>query len=104
MRGYSFPLSLPWSINGKKLNSDLKLRADGSYRENRAIVRRIAENEHTPTSGQNVFSLKITADYALSTNLNLRLFYDYVLNIPVISNSFRTANTNFGVSFRFTIG
>ena len=102
--GYSFPLSLPWSINGKKLNSDLKLRADGSYRENRAIVRRIAENEHTPTSGQNVFSLKITADYALSTNLNLRLFYDYVLNIPVISNSFRTANTNFGVSFRFTIG
>ncbi len=101
--GYSFPLSLPWKINGKPLNSDLKLRADASYRENRAIVRRIAENEHTPTSGQNVFSLKITGDYALSTNLNLRLFYDYVLNIPVISNSFRTANTNFGVSFRFTI-
>ena len=101
--GYSFPLALPWKINGKKLNSDLKLRGDASYRENRAIVRRIADNEHTPTSGQNVFSLKITGDYALSTNLNLRLFCDYVLNIPVISNSFRTANTNFGVSFRFTI-
>lgn len=102
--GYSFPLALPWQINGKKLNSDLKLRGDASYRENRAIVRSIADNLHTPTSGQNVFSLKFTGDYALSNNLNLRLFYDYVLNIPVISNSFKTANTNFGVSFRFTIG
>lgn len=101
--GYKFPLKLPFEVQGKPLNADLKLRGDVSYRENRAIIRKILENTHTPTSGQNVLSIKVTGDYALSTNLNLRLFYDYVLNNPVISNSFKTSNTNFGLSFRFTI-
>jgi cell surface protein SprA len=66
-------------------------------------VRKISDNTHTPNAGQNVISVKITGDYAVTQSLNVRLFYDYVLNIPVISNTFKTANTNFGVSIRFSI-
>lgn len=101
--GYAFPMLFPIEIQGKKPKSDLKLRADFSYRENRTMIRKIIDMTHTPTSGQNVFSVKATADYALSSALNLRAFYDYVLNIPVISNTFKNANTNFGLSIRFTI-
>jgi cell surface protein SprA len=101
--GYAFPLPLPFEIKGKRLNSDLKLRGDVSLRNNKSMVRKISDNTHTPNSGQNVLSFKLTGDYAVTQNLNVRLFYDYVLNIPVISNTFKTANTNFGVSIRFSI-
>jgi cell surface protein SprA len=101
--GYAFPLPLPFTIKGKRLNSDLKLRGDVSWRNNRSLVRKISDNTHTPNAGQNVISVKITGDYAVTQSLNVRLFYDYVLNIPVISNTFKTANTNFGVSIRFSI-
>lgn len=101
--GYQFPFVFPIEIGGKKPKSDLKLRGDFSYRKNKSIVRKIVDNTHTPTAGQDVLSLKITTDYSLTKALNLRLFYDYVLNIPQISNSFKTANTNFGISLRFSI-
>jgi cell surface protein SprA len=101
--GYQFPFIFPVEIMGKKPKSDLKLRGDFSFRKNKTIVRKIVDESHTPTAGQNVLSLKITTDYALTKNLNIRLFYDYVLNIPQISNTFKTANTNFGISLRFSL-
>jgi len=101
--GYQFKVKFPVKIKNKTVESPLKLRGDFSYRKNKTIIRKIVDNSHTPTAGQNVISLKITADYALTKSLNLRAFYDYVLNIPQISNSFRTANTNFGFSLRFSI-
>ena len=102
--GYQFKMALPLKIQGKRIPpAPLKLRADFSYRKNKTIIRKIVDNTHTPTAGQNVVSMKITADYPISKNLNIRAFYDYVLNIPQISNSFKTANTNFGFSLRFSI-
>jgi cell surface protein SprA len=101
--GYQFPFVFPMEIMGKKPKSDLKLLGDFSYRKNKTLIRKIIDNSHTPTAGQNVISVKATADYALTKNLNIRAFYDYVLNIPQISNTFKTANTNFGFSLRFSI-
>ncbi|UTW63465.1 cell surface protein SprA [bacterium SCSIO 12741] len=101
--GYQFPFTFPVKINGKNPQSDIKLRGDFSIRQNSTIIRKIVENTHTPTAGQDVLSVKVTADYQLTQALNLRLFYDYVLNTPKISNSFKTANTNFGISIRFSI-
>jgi len=48
-------------------------------------------------------SVKVSADYTLNNRFNLRLFYDRVVNDPYVSLSYRTINSNFGLSVRFTL-
>ncbi|TLX75377.1 cell surface protein SprA [Labilibacter sediminis] len=87
----------------KKMSSDLNLRADISIRDNIAIIRRIEEGVNQLTSGQKITTLKFTADYVLSDRFNMQLFYDKAINTPYISLSYPTSNSNFGVSFRFSL-
>ncbi len=96
-------LKLPFKVGKIERSSDLDLRADLSIRDNRTIIRRIVENRNELTAGQRIFSIKFTADYKFSNKLNLRLFYDRVANTPLISSTFPTANTNAGISLRFTL-
>jgi len=94
----------PFQITpGKTIKSDMTLRADFSIRQSTTVIRKIVQDEVQPTAGQTVYSLKVTGDYVLSKSLTLRLFYDWVSNRPVISNSFPTSNTNAGFSLRFTL-
>lgn len=103
--GYTLKqVPFPFQITpGKKIKSDLTLRADFSIRNSKTVIRKIIQDETQPTAGQTVYSLKFTGDYVLSKSLTLRLFYDWVSNRPVISNSFPTSNTNAGFSLRFTL-
>ena len=87
----------------KVLNNDLNVRADLTYGKNKTILRKLIEDNNQTTAGQESFSIKFSADYNLSEVFIVRLFYDRILNSPFISNSYRTTNTNFGVSFRFTL-
>ncbi len=84
-------------------SNDLNLRADLSYRKNKTVLRKIVENDDQITAGQSAFTIKTTADYMLSDRFQLRVFFDKVLNNPFTQLSFPTSNTNFGVSFRFTL-
>lgn len=94
----------PFGKSTKKRVSDLDMRADFSVRNNRTLIRKIVEQEAAQlTAGQRIFSIKFTADYVLSSRLNIRAFYDRVMNTPLISASFPTANTNAGISLRFTL-
>lgn len=90
-------------IKGKPLKSDLNLKADISFRRNETVMRRIVEEVSQSTGGTNIISLKISADYVISEKINIRLFYDRIINKPVISTSFPTTNTNAGVSLRLTL-
>lgn len=103
--GYRFKdVVLPFQLaSGKKLQSDLRTRADFSVRDNRTIIRKIVENQYQETGGQWVFTIKISADYEVSKQLNIRLFFDRVANKPVLSRSFPNSNTNAGISLRFTL-
>ena len=85
--------------------SDLKTRLDVTIRDNSTIIRKLdAEvNRNEPTAGQNVVTIKFTADYQLNQTLNLRFYFDRNVNNPVISTSFPTANTKAGLSIRFAI-
>jgi len=88
----------------KKFKSDLNLRGDLSIRNNSTIIRKIAEEGADQfTSGQEVVTLKFSADYVLSNRFNLRLFYDRIVNKPLVSLAFETTNINFGASVRFTL-
>nr|WP_319401309.1 cell surface protein SprA [uncultured Carboxylicivirga sp.] len=104
--GYRFDkmnLILGKGSGQKSLSNDLNLRADISFRDNASIIRKIDENYSQLTSGQKITSLKVTADYALSERFNMQVYYDTNVNNPYLSLSYPTTNTNFGVSFRFSL-
>ncbi len=84
-------------------SNDLNLRADFSLRKNKTILRKLDDNDNQITQGQSAISIKTTADYMLSDRFQMRVFFDKIINNPFTSLSFPTSNTNFGVSFRFTL-
>ena len=55
------------------------------------------------SAGQDIISMKASVDYVIGERLSLRVFYERVINKPVISTSFPSANTNIGISLRFTL-
>jgi len=100
--GYRFD-KMNLFLNNKKMSSDLNLRVDFTIRDNMSIIRRIAESVNQLTAGMRVTSVKVMADYALSSRFNMQLFYDTNINKPYISTTFPITNSNYGVSFRFTL-
>ncbi|HET6556825.1 MAG TPA: cell surface protein SprA, partial [Prolixibacteraceae bacterium] len=86
----------------KAYSNDLNIRGDLSFRKNKTILRKIVEDNEQLTAGQGSVTLKTTADYMLSDRFQLRVYFDKILNNPY-KGSFRTSNTNLGVSFRFTL-
>lgn len=92
-----------FKINDKSVTSDLNLRLDISYRKNLTVIRKLEEEVDQPTAGQKVLTLKLTGDYVLNNRFNVRVFFDKIVNRPQIATTFPTANTNFGISIRFTL-
>lgn len=102
--GYRFKqVSFPFEIGGKRPKSDMNLRVDLSWRRNSTVIRKMQELQNQVTSGQNIISLKTSVDYVIDQRLNIRAFYERVINTPVISTSFPSTNTNIGISLRFTL-
>ncbi len=102
--GYRFDnVELPFKIAGKKPVSNLNTRVDISIRSNKTITRKIIENQNQVTAGQQLISIKCTADYKLGKALTVRAYFDRIVTKPFISTSFPTANTNAGLALRFTL-
>jgi len=104
--GYRYK-DLTFQISSKTFKSDLNLRADVSIRNDFTIIRKLEMADgggyNQLTAGQNLITIKISADYQLGQNFTLRLFYDRTVRKPKISTSFDTYNTNVGISVRFTL-
>jgi cell surface protein SprA len=75
---------------------------DISYRRNISVIRQIADGVSIPTGGTNIFTMRSSADYQLTPNVALRLFYDWVRTSPQTSASYPTASVNGGFSLRIT--
>ena len=102
--GYTIrDVKFPFEFNGKELRSDLQLRADISIRKNLTLIRRIAEQFSDPTAGRTVISIKFTMNYVINQNISLRGFFDRTITKPALSIPFPTANTNAGISLRFSL-
>ncbi|RLD61998.1 MAG: cell surface protein SprA, partial [Bacteroidetes bacterium] len=104
--GYRFvelPIIIKTQGRQQKFESDLNLRADFSFMKMLTVIRKLEEDVDQITAGQDVMSIRFTADYALNERFNLTLFYNQDINAPKISTSFRTSNTKFGVSVRFNL-
>jgi hypothetical protein len=97
---------LPRSLaTGKtvKMKSDLNVKLDFSIRDNKTILRRIEENNNQISTGTRQVSINASADYMISSKVNIRLFYDQTISKPHVSAQIPTSNTNAGLSLRFTL-
>jgi cell surface protein SprA len=86
------------------IKSDINMRIDFSYRNNKTIVRYLDYDNNQIGGGQNIWSAKLTADYSLSKNLTAIFFYDHSFSKPVISTSFPLTNIRAGFTMRYNFG
>jgi len=96
----------PFAKKGKSkkpIKSDLVLKADFSIRQNLTVIRKVVEGVTQPTAGQTIYSVKTSADYMVTQRITARLFYDFLFTNPRISTSFKTSNSNGGISIRFSL-
>ncbi|MCB9224655.1 MAG: cell surface protein SprA [Crocinitomicaceae bacterium] len=102
--GYAFSkVKLPFEFMGSKPESDLRIRLDLSIRNNITVSRNIIEDTNQPTSGQKMYSVRFKVDYDIGPNLNVAYYFDRVVNTPVLSNAYPTANTATGITLRFNL-
>lgn len=84
-----------------KVKNDLNLRLDLSFRDTKALIRKIDDELATQaTSGENTYGIQFSAEYIFSARMNFRLYYDRQVSTPLISSSYPTSNSNFGVSVK----
>ena len=86
------------------IKSDINLKIDFSYRNNKTIVRYLDYDNNQLGGGQNIWSAKLTADYSFSKNLTAIFFYDHSFSKPVISTSFPLTNIRSGFTLRYNFG
>jgi cell surface protein SprA len=86
------------------IKSDINLKADLSYRNNQTIVRYLDYDNNQLAGGQNMWSLKVTADYSFSKNLTAIFYYDHSFSKAVISTSFPLTNIRSGFTIRYNFG
>jgi len=93
-------------IGGKSqvLSSDLNLKADLSFRRNKTIVRYLELNQSETTSGQDIWQINFTADYALSKNLTAIFYYDHSFSEYAISTAFPQTTIRSGFTLRYNFG
>jgi cell surface protein SprA len=86
------------------IKSDINVKIDFSYRNNKTIVRYLDYDNNQLGGGQNIWSAKLTADYSFSKNLTAIFFYDHSFSKPVISTSFPLTNIRTGFTMRYNFG
>lgn len=99
-------LKLNFRFRGKenKIKSDLNVRADFSLRDNKTRIANILLSDSQITGGQRLMGVKFSADYHMSQNLQIRLFYDQLMTKYKISTAFPLSTIRAGLTITFTFG
>ena len=77
---------------------DLVLR----YTDNRMLIRKL-EGETVATAGNIFFQFNPSVSYNASSRVNVRVYFDRLVNNPLVSTSFRRAVTQGGVQIRLNL-
>ena len=86
------------------IKSDINIKTDFSYRNSQTIVRHLDYDDNQLAGGQNIWSVKVTADYAFSKYLTAIFFYDHSFSKAVISTTFPLTNIRSGFTIRYSFG
>lgn len=116
VRGVEYIIGLGYRIKDVTINSaladnpqgviksDINIRTDFSFRDNKTIVRYLDYDNNQLAGGQNIWSAKVTADYSFSKNLTAIFFYDHTFSKAVISTAFPLTNIRTGFTLRYNFG
>lgn len=88
----------------KRIVSDLNMKADISVRDNKTIIRYLDLENNQITSGQTIWGLKYSADYAFSKNLTGIFYFDYTFSDYAISTAFPQTTIRSGLTLRYNFG
>jgi cell surface protein SprA len=102
---------IPFKINGsyKTLKNDLTFACALTIRDTKTAQRSIKEinaievQEAVVTQGNMNFQIRPTVNYVLNQRASLQFYFDYMVNSPYVSNSFRRSTTAFGIQMRFAL-
>lgn len=99
-------LKMKLNFKGKAKNivSDLNIRGDFSLRDSRTRITNILLDDSQVTGGQKILGIKLTADYNMSQNFTLRLFYDQLMTKYKISTAFPLSTVRAGITATFNFG
>lgn len=86
------------------IKSDINIKTDFTFRRNNTIVRYLDYDNNELAGGQNMWSVKLTADYSFSKNLTAIFFYDHQFSKAVISTAFPITNIRSGFTIRYNFG
>ncbi len=94
------------NIGGKSTNlkGDINIKGDLSVRDNITLIRNLDVLSDQVTAGQRLWSLKVSADYALSRNFTALFFYDHAFSKFAISTAFPQTNIRSGITLRYNFG
>ncbi|GAA3601846.1 cell surface protein SprA [Flavivirga amylovorans] len=88
----------------KRVVSDLNMKADVSVRDNKTIIRYLDLENNQVTSGQTIWGIKYSADYAFSKNLTALFYFDYTFSEYAISTAFPQTTIRSGFTIRYNFG
>lgn len=96
----------PLALFGRliEIRNSLAARFEVTVRDTRTQNRNLnSELPPQPTQGNFSYTLKPSLDYNINTQLTARVYYEYNRNQPVLSTSFPTSYSAFGIQLRLTV-
>ena len=84
------------------VKSDIVLQLNLTYNSNMTNIRKINQNVSQISSGSSVWMAELSAEYALTTYLTVRAFFQTNINTPYISNAYPNSTTKGGLTIRFS--
>ena len=103
--GYRFKdIAFQVQFAGKNhdIKSDIVMQLNVTYNSNMTNIRKINQNLSQISSGSEVWMAELSAEYALSTHLSLRAFFQTNINTPYISNAYPNSTTKGGLTVRLS--
>lgn len=115
IKGHEYVLGLGYRIKDVRIRSkmagpqqiitaDLNMKADISMRDNKTIIRYLDLEDNQVTSGQTIWGIKYSADYAFSKNLTGIFYFDYTFSKYAISTAFPQTTIRSGITLRYNFG
>ncbi len=99
---------IPFRLGGKQhvLKNDLTARLAMTFRDTKTAQRKITEDEEqstTVTAGNQNLQIKPTVAYVVNDKLNLQFYFERSVNTPRVQNTFKRANTAFGIQLQWSL-